>query len=45
MICDRCGEDKEGVIEVVDPYIFAMSGESYLIKLCDECYNDKIQSI
>ena len=45
MKCDRCQEEKEDVIIVIDPYIKQMSGEEIKIALCDECYTDRIMSV
>lgn len=45
MVCDRCGKEKDDVIVVTDPYIKNMSGEEVKVKLCDDCYTDKVMSI
>ena len=45
MICDGCGEDKDDVRTVEDPYAKEIYDEIIERNLCDECYQDRLEEI
>ena len=46
--CEFCGkgpEDDVEVSEVIDPYIYEVWDDEVECVLCDECYEDRKQSV
>jgi hypothetical protein len=45
MICDRCNQDKEDVVETADPFIRDVYNEIVNRNLCDDCYEERRDEI
>jgi hypothetical protein len=45
MICDRCDEDKDDVVETKDPFCSDVYDEVVECSLCDDCYEERCMEI
>ena len=43
--CEICSQAKDDVMTCTDPYDAGYAGESFLIDLCDNCFNERIEDI
>ena len=39
LTCDCCDKQTEDVVEIKDPYLDEVYGETRYITVCEECYN------
>lgn len=45
MVCEYCGEEKNDVEYVVNPYIEDVCNEDLKEWICDECYDKLVEDI
>ena len=45
LVCDDCGEAKPDVVETHCPYAEDIYGKYVPLKLCDNCYHERLMDI
>ena len=45
MVCQRCQKEKPDAEPILDPYARAINDEKVVMILCNDCYQERVDSI